>query len=90
MDTALRMLAWVGVLGLGAVLAAYVCGALLGTGEGFGGDHFGRRSGGACASRPRRSSTAALSSPTAIAARSASRTNPSSVACRASAINGRQ
>jgi len=32
MDTALRMLAWVGVLGLGAVLAAYVFGALLGTG----------------------------------------------------------
>jgi hypothetical protein len=29
MDTALRLLAWTGTLGLGAVLAAYVVGALL-------------------------------------------------------------
>jgi hypothetical protein len=32
MDSALRLLAWVGVLGLGAVLAAYIVGALLGPG----------------------------------------------------------
>jgi hypothetical protein len=28
MDTALRLLAWTGTLGLGAILAAYVVGAL--------------------------------------------------------------
>jgi hypothetical protein len=28
MDTALRLLAWTGLLGLGAILAAYVVGAL--------------------------------------------------------------
>jgi hypothetical protein len=28
MDTALRLLAWTGLLGLGAILAAYVIGAL--------------------------------------------------------------
>jgi hypothetical protein len=28
MDTALRLLAWTGALGLGAILAAYVLGAL--------------------------------------------------------------
>jgi hypothetical protein len=32
MDTALRLLAWTGVLGLGAILAAYVVGAVFGTG----------------------------------------------------------
>jgi hypothetical protein len=32
METALRMLAWTGVLGLGAILAAYVLGALFGAG----------------------------------------------------------
>jgi hypothetical protein len=32
MDTALRLLAWTGVLGLGAILAAYVLGAVFGTG----------------------------------------------------------
>jgi hypothetical protein len=31
MDTAFRLLAWTSVLGLGAVLAAYVVGALFGT-----------------------------------------------------------
>jgi hypothetical protein len=30
MDTAFRLLAWTGLLGLGAVLAAYVVGALFG------------------------------------------------------------
>jgi hypothetical protein len=28
MDTALRLMAWTGVVGLGAILAAYVVGAL--------------------------------------------------------------
>jgi hypothetical protein len=32
METALRLLAWTGVLGLGAIMAAYVLGALFGTG----------------------------------------------------------
>jgi hypothetical protein len=31
MDTALRLLAWTSVLGLGAIMAAYVVGALFGT-----------------------------------------------------------
>jgi hypothetical protein len=32
METAFRMLAWTGLLGLGAVVAAYVVGALFGAG----------------------------------------------------------
>jgi hypothetical protein len=32
METAFRLLAWTGVLGLGAIVAAYVVGALFGTG----------------------------------------------------------
>jgi hypothetical protein len=32
MDTAFRLLAWTSVLGLGAIMAAYVVGALFGPG----------------------------------------------------------
>jgi hypothetical protein len=32
METALRVLAWTGMLGLGAIMAAYVVGALFGPG----------------------------------------------------------